>query len=79
MRRELHERFMPDRVRTDNIIKLLSITFLSTELSTARARERKVTDHESACFQSSIAAEFAVDTARLWRTIAFEYVVYGNQ
>jgi hypothetical protein len=37
MRRELHERFMPDCVWTDNKNKPPSITFLSTELSTARA------------------------------------------
>jgi hypothetical protein len=78
MRRELHERFMPDRVWSDNKINPRSITFLSTELSTAPAARRGAENHGTACFWRSIAAEIPLQRARVWKTIMFDHGVIGN-
>jgi hypothetical protein len=79
MRRELHERFMPDCVWTDNKNKTPTITFfIHRVIHSARADDRTV-NHGMPCFQGSFAAENARDDSALWKTMAFESSLIGNQ
>ena len=57
MRRELHERFMPDGSRTRNILSHGSITFIIHRVIHSGRTSAKRGNHGTPCFSEPIAAK----------------------
>ena len=79
MRRELHEPFMPDPIRTRNNKRGAQSLFLSTELSTARASSDRFENHGAPYFQASFAARDTPRGLRLWKTMCIEWRVMNGK
>jgi hypothetical protein len=78
MCRELHERFMPDRVWTRNKLKCRSITFIIHRVIHSTQASARPENHGASCFQGWIAAKNPTWRACLWKTMAFESAISGN-
>ena len=79
MRRELHEPFMPDGVRTRNNKNPRSITFIIHRVIHSTLRIDGSVNHGTSCFQAQIAAEFPRQRLGVWITSLFDVTLSDNE